>query len=317
MLVLMVAESDCKDSNKISTDFPKNYIWGLTFFSKTVSLAVFEHISQIHSWVISQQNQGFSVGFVPTMGALHPGHRSLIELAAQQCDRVVASIFVNPTQFNNPDDLLKYPRTPEADFSLLEGAGCHAVFYPSVNEMYSPGEHASSWDFGALSNSLEGHFRPGHFNGVLTIVKKLFEAVSPNKAFFGEKDFQQLALIRKMVEHESMRIEIVAAPTIREPSGLAMSSRNTRLNPKELGIAENISRVLLGAQALRGSHSPSHIQSFAEQDLRNIPGLNLEYCALVRASDFEPLQDWSDGKSVLLVAAFVGDVRLIDNVLFE
>jgi len=311
----MVAESDCKDSNKISTDFPNNYIWGLTFFCKTVSLAVFERISQIHSWVISQRDQGHSVGFVPTMGALHAGHQSLIELAARHCDRVVASVFVNPTQFNNAEDLEKYPRTLEADLTLLKMSGCHAVFCPTVDEMYVPGEKTEHWNFGALSNSLEGKFRPGHFDGVLTIVKKLFLAVEPDKAFFGEKDFQQLAIIQRMTQAEKLPIEIIAGPTIRESSGLAMSSRNTRLSAGDKDIAQQISKVLFDAANSGKQQQPAQLEVWANSALSNIDGLTLEYCSLVKASDFEPISQWPSEKTVMLVAAFVGGVRLIDNVI--
>ena len=282
-----------------------------------MSLTVIEHISQIHSWVISQQEQGLTIGFVPTMGALHAGHQSLIELAASRCDLVVASVFVNPTQFNNPDDLLKYPRTLQADLKALEESGCHVVFCPEVNEMYTPGEQTRHWDYGALSNSLEGHFRPGHFDGVLTIVKKLFAAVSPDKAFFGEKDFQQLALIRRMTLDEGLPIEIIAAPTIREVSGLAMSSRNMRLNDQERATAIHISRVLLGAQKTGRSLNPSELEKEAQQSLNSIPNLETEYCALVQASDLEPVLNWTQEKTVMLVAAYVGGVRLIDNVIIE
>jgi pantoate--beta-alanine ligase len=280
-----------------------------------VSLAVFERISQIHSWVISQRDQGHTIGFVPTMGALHAGHQSLIELATGHCDRVVASVFVNPTQFNNAEDLKKYPRTLEADLALLEKSGCHAVFCPSIDEMYEPGEQTQRWDFGALSNRLEGEFRPGHFDGVLTIVKKLFLATEPNKAFFGEKDFQQLAIIKRMTEVEKLPIEIIAGPTIRENNGLAMSSRNTRLSEDEKIIALHISRVLLESARSGKNTDPVQLENQANADLKAIDGLRLEYCSLVNASDFEPLTQWPTEKTVLLVAAFVGEVRLIDNVI--
>lgn len=280
-----------------------------------MSLAVFERISQIHSWVISQRDQGHTIGFVPTMGALHAGHQSLIELATGHCDRVVASVFVNPTQFNNAEDLKKYPRTLEADLALLEKSGCHAVFCPSIDEMYEPGEQTQRWDFGALSNSLEGEFRPGHFDGVLTIVKKLFLATEPNKAFFGEKDFQQLAIIKRMTEVEKLPIEIIAGPTIRENNGLAMSSRNTRLSEDEKIIALHISRVLLESARSGKNTDPVQLENQANADLKAIDGLRLEYCSLVNASDFEPLTQWPTEKTVLLVAAFVGEVRLIDNVI--
>jgi pantoate--beta-alanine ligase len=280
-----------------------------------LSIAVFEHISQVDSWVNSQQQLGFSVGFVPTMGALHDGHASLVRLAAGECDKVVASIFVNPTQFNNADDLKKYPRTLEADLVILKAAGCHAVFCPAVEEMYTPEKRTEHWDFGLLSTSLEGHFRPGHFDGVLTIVKKLFQAVHPNKAFFGEKDFQQLTLIKRMVVEEEFPIEIIAAPTIRETSGLAMSSRNRRLSEEEISVANHISKALIEANHLGRSIAPGELQRQTHNHLSSVRGLKLEYCALVHAHTFEPLKEWKGEKAVLLVAAFVGETRLIDNVV--
>lgn len=282
-----------------------------------MSIAVFEHINQINRWVLAQRSQGHTVGFVPTMGALHAGHQSLIELALSQCDRVVASVFVNPTQFNNANDLLKYPRTLDADLRLLDAAGCHAVFCPEVSEMYAAEEQSSHWDYGALSNSLEGEFRPGHFDGVLTIVKKLFLAVEPNKAFFGEKDFQQLAIIRRMTREEGFPIEIIAAPTLRESSGLAMSSRNVRLSVEERISAIGISRILLSARATGRADSPEKLLHTATTGLKNERGIHLEYCALVKTSDFEPFAVWPDEPCVLLVTAYVGDVRLIDNVIID
>lgn len=280
-----------------------------------MSIAVFEHINQINRWVLAQRAQGFTVGFVPTMGALHAGHQSLVELALSQCDRVVASVFVNPTQFNNASDLLKYPRTLDADLRLLEAAGCHAVFCPAVSEMYESHEKSGHWDYGALSNSLEGLFRPGHFDGVLTIVKKLLLAVVPTKAFFGEKDFQQLALIRRMSVDEALAVEVVAAPTIRETNGLAMSSRNMRLSLGERETALTISQTLFSAASEGRNLLPQVLERRANEMLASVAGLKVEYCALVDASNFEPVHAWPNGKSVLLVAAFVGEVRLIDNVI--
>ena len=280
-----------------------------------MSLVVFEHISQVDRWVNSQQQLGLTVGFVPTMGALHAGHASLLELASKHCNRVVASIFVNPTQFNNADDLLKYPRTLEADLALLEASGCHAVFCPEIREMYSPDEHTSHWNYGPLSDSLEGFYRPGHFDGVLTIVKKLFQAVHPNKAFFGEKDFQQLMLIKRMSLEEKFPIEIIAAPTIREPSGLAMSSRNRRLTPSDLPIAIGIGKALLEAAGEGRRKPPIELLHQTQRQLQSEEHLKVEYCALVNARTFEPLADWPSERAVLLVAAFVGEIRLIDNVV--
>jgi len=279
-----------------------------------LSIAVFEHINAVNSWVAQQHKQGLRVGFVPTMGALHPGHQSLITLAKLHCDCVVASIFVNPTQFNNASDLAKYPRTPDLDLQKLEMAGCDAVFCPSVEEMY-PNTDKGHWDFGLLSNSLEGQFRPGHFDGVLTIVKKLFLAVQPDVAFFGEKDFQQLALIRRMTAEEKLPVQIVAAPTIRELSGLAMSSRNMRLSNEQMQIALHISRILFQTAEKARSQNPLHLVNQAKQAFSNLPEIKLEYFELVKASTFEPVAHWPEESCVFLIACYVGDVRLIDNVI--
>jgi pantoate--beta-alanine ligase len=279
-----------------------------------LSITVFEHISDINAWVEERHKQDKSVGFVPTMGALHAGHQSLIALAKEQCDCVVASIFVNPTQFNNPSDLEKYPRTPELDLQKLSATGCHAVFCPSIDEMY-PNSEKGHWDFGVLSNSLEGYFRPGHFDGVLTIVKKLFAAVPADRAFFGEKDFQQLALIRRLTEVERLPIEIVAAPTIREDSGLAMSSRNIRLDANQMKTATSISRILFKAAENARTHNPVDLVNIALGEFAAIPEIKLEYFALVVASSFEPVTHWPKEPCVFLVACYVGDVRLIDNVI--
>lgn len=281
-----------------------------------MSLTVFEHISDIRTWVELQHKQGKSVGFVPTMGALHAGHQSLITLAKQHCDSVVASIFVNPTQFNNASDLEKYPRTLQADLEKLAASGCEAVFCPSVQEMYPTGEKGH-WDFGLLTHSLEGHFRPGHFDGVLTIVKKLFEAVPADQAFFGEKDYQQLAIIRRMVLEEQIPVNIVAAPTIRESSGLAMSSRNQRLNAQELRVAANISRILAECVALAGELPPQKIVQHGRSSFSAIPELKLEYFELVEADTFAPLTDILQKPCVLLVACYLGEVRLIDNMIMR
>jgi pantoate--beta-alanine ligase len=282
-----------------------------------LSTTVFENIKQVRQWVRDEQMSGRIVGFVPTMGALHRGHITLVEEARRQCDRVVVSIFVNPTQFNNPHDLLKYPRTFEKDLGMLEAAGCDVLFHPEVNEMY-PQQALRHWDFGALSNSLEGHFRPGHFDGVLTIVEKLFIAVPANKAFFGEKDFQQLALIKKMTEHLQLGIEIVGCPLIREDNGLALSSRNMRLGETEKKIALAISKTLFAMSDLRGSMMPTALIDYGLSMLANTEGLETEYLAIVDAETFEPLKDWSDSLSpIILVAAWVGGVRLLDNVILS
>lgn len=248
------------------------------------------------------------------MGALHSGHTSLVEAAALDGSFVVASIFVNPTQFNNPNDLLHYPRTPEQDVSMLEAAGCGAVFMPSVDEMY-PNMGKGHWDYGILSSSLEGKFRPGHFDGVLTIVKRLFEIVMPDFAYFGEKDFQQLAHIRRFTEEEMPSIKVVGMPTVREEDGLAKSSRNMRLNPEQRSLAAHIPRILFDMREKRNDFSPAELEAYGRSQFELIHDIRLEYLEIVDRETFAPLPDWGEPfQPVLLVAAYVGDVRLIDNL---
>ena len=210
---------------------------------------VYNFIVDIQRFVEEKHNLGLKVGFVPTMGALHEGHLSLINRAKKDNDIVVSSVFVNPIQFNNPTDLEKYPRTPERDIEKLEQAGCDAVFMPSVDEMY-PEKVEEHYDFGDLERVMEGACRPRHFNGVAIVVRKLFEIVTPDRAYFGEKDFQQLAIIKKMVQNLNMNLEIVPCPIIRENDGLAMSSRNVRLNETERAIAPQIFATLNDATSI-------------------------------------------------------------------
>lgn len=278
---------------------------------------IFSTIEDLKSCLSAFKEKEQSIGFVPTMGALHQGHLSLIAKAGSECDIVVASIFVNPTQFNNPDDLKKYPRTVERDLELLGNQGCDVVFIPSVEEMY-PTPYKGHWDYGILSSSLEGHFRPGHFDGVLTIVKRFFEIVEPTKAYFGEKDFQQLAHIRRMAREEMPQIAIVGCPTTREEDGLAMSSRNMRLTPEERETALNISRILFEMKDKKADLSPAELEDYGRTQLDLIPGLRLEYLEIVDASTFAPVPDWDElFNPIALVAVYIGDIRLIDNLSLQ
>jgi pantoate--beta-alanine ligase len=281
-----------------------------------LSLTVFESINDVRSWVREAKAHGATVGFVPTMGALHHGHISLIERAKEQCEKVVVSIFVNPTQFNNPEDLKKYPRHLEQDSAMLAAAGCDVLFHPSVLEMYPKPGQKKHWDFGPVSKTLEGEFRPGHFDGVLTIVQKLFEAVEPDMAFFGEKDFQQLTLIKKMTIQEKLPVEVVACPSIRESTGLAMSSRNMRLSKEEYQNAHAISRTLFFMKENQALYTPGELENKGQQMLASSPGVQMEYLRIVDSETFLPLREWNvEVKPVVLVAAFVGEVRLIDNII--
>lgn len=258
-------------------------------------------------------SEGKSVGFVPTMGALHEGHMALVERAHQTCDVVVVSVFVNPTQFNNPADLDHYPRTPEKDATLLEQHGCDIAFFPSVEEVYPKDFHAPEVPLGRLDQVMEGEFRPGHFKGVVQVVYRLFSIVEPTKAFFGLKDFQQVSVIRFMTNYLQLPVEIVPCPTLRESSGLAMSSRNMRLSEQQREEAVVIYKTLSLAKSLSGTHTPDETKKRA-LELFSESSLQLEYFTIAHPDTLEELHDeWVNGATAC-IAAFCGEVRLIDNL---
>ena len=261
---------------------------------------------------------GRRVALVPTMGALHAGHLQLVQAAAAHCDEVVASIFVNPTQFNSAEDFRLYPRVPEADAALLAPAGCTALFAPSVTEMY-PRPTVLRFDFGPLERVMEGAHRPGHFNGVATVVSKLFHLARPHRAYFGQKDWQQVAVVRQLVADLSFDLEIVTCPTIREADGLAMSSRNRRLDPAARAVAPLLYQVLAAAAAaVRQDKAPAQVQAEAETALAREPQVTVEYVEVADAQTLQPLAGYAPGRAVVLcIAAHVGGVRLIDNVVVE
>lgn len=264
-----------------------------------------------------RRQDGKTIGFVPTMGALHRGHITLVERCAAENDTCVVSIFVNPTQFNNPEDLRLYPRTPEEDYALLETAGADIVFAPPVEEIY-PEADIRIFDFGLLDKVMEGAFRPGHFNGVAQVVSKLFAFVEPHRAYFGEKDFQQLAIIKEMVKQQAFPVEIVGAPTVREQSGLAMSSRNQRLSEGQRGQASGIYRILKESTLRTGELSPDQMVRFVTGSINNIPGLQVEYFAIVDGDSLQPVASWADsGNIVGAIAVYCGEVRLIDNIRYR
>lgn len=257
------------------------------------------------------------VGFVPTMGALHAGHISLVKQAVSQNDLTVVSIFVNPTQFNDPNDLNRYPRNLEADLKLLETTGCHFVFAPEVNEIY-PEPDTRKFDFGYLQSAMEGKHRPGHFNGVAQVVSKLFEMVKPDKAYFGLKDFQQLAIIQKMVEMLEMPVEIVPCDIIREENGLAMSSRNELLTELERKNAALIYKTLLAAQNHTSKKSVKELEKWVIKTLNKNPFLNVEYFEIVDFENLQPVKSWSHQRKIIgCIAVFCGKVRLIDNLVLN
>lgn len=253
------------------------------------------------------------------MGALHEGHLSLVERCRKECDTVVVSIFVNPTQFNDPKDLETYPRTEEEDLKLLEKAGVDFVFAPSVAEVY-PEPDTRIFDFGPLERVMEGAFRPGHFNGVAQVVSRLFEIVKPDKAYFGEKDFQQLAIIRRMVSDLGLNVEIVGCPIVRETDGLAKSSRNMLLTPEARKAAPGIYKVLSEAVSLAesGSYGVTEIKERIVRFINEIAPLEAEYVEIVDAATLQPVQSWGDGHRIgdlrCCVAVQAQKVRLIDNV---
>ncbi|WP_431441669.1 pantoate--beta-alanine ligase [Bacteroides hominis] len=261
--------------------------------------------------------QGKKVGLVPTMGALHAGHASLVKRSVNENEVTVVSVFVNPTQFNDKNDLVKYPRTLDADCKLLEACGATYTFAPSVEEMY-PEPDIRQFSYAPLDTVMEGAFRPGHFNGVCQIVSKLFEAVKPHRAYFGEKDFQQLAIIHEMVRQMQFDLEIVGCPIVREEDGLALSSRNARLSAEERENALKISQTLFKSRTFADTHTVSETQKFVEDAIAAAPGLRLEYFEIVDGNTLQKVGNWDQTSyAVGCITVFCGDVRLIDNIKYK
>ena len=285
--------------------------------SQTVyKVLTFSSIDEIRNWLDIQRKAGKSIGFVPTMGALHRGHTSLIEKAKTENDIVAASIFVNPTQFNNPADLQNYPRTPEEDYRLLLESHTDVLFSPSVDEVYSPKLHnAQVLDIGQLGTVMEGEHRPGHFAGVIQIVSRLFDIINPDSAYFGEKDFQQLAVIRFMTKQMNYKIEIIGCPTVRESTGLAMSSRNLRLTEKGRVDASEIYTSLLSAKAQYKKSLPVLIKQHVVSSIEKDGNLKVEYIEIADEETLQPVSSWDQHQHCRIFAAvFCEGIRLIDNV---
>ncbi len=256
------------------------------------------------------------VGFVPTMGALHNGHLSLVRQAVAENGVVVVSIFVNPTQFNDPKDLERYPRTLEADLKLLEPTGCKIVFAPNAKEVY-PEPDTRKFDFGQLEKVMEGKHRPGHFNGVAQVVSKLFDMVKPDKAYFGLKDFQQLAIIKNMVKQLQLPVQIVPCEIVREKSGLAMSSRNELLTSEQKENATVISKTLFKAKELTEQKSVEELTNWVTETVNKNPFLDVEYFEIVDDEQLQPVKSWDEEKTkVGCIAVHCGEIRLIDNFVF-
>ena len=259
-------------------------------------------------------SHGSTVGFVPTMGALHAGHVSLVNRAKEANDVVVASIFVNPTQFNDPKDLSNYPRTIEADKLLLEAAGCDILFLPSVEEMY-PTPELLDMDFGLLETVMEGAFRPGHFRGMATVVSKFFNMVNPDSAYFGEKDFQQLAIIREMNRRQLNGIEIVGCETLREPSGLAMSSRNIHLTEEERWNSGIIYKALQEAATIFPEKGATFTADRVKKMIEEVASFKVQYIEFVDSFTLQPIENRHPGKEErVCVAVLTTKTRLIDNI---
>lgn len=281
-------------------------------------MKIFDDIQALQSFVSQCKSEGKTVGFVPTMGALHAGHVSLVEQALRDCDVCIVSVFVNPTQFNDPKDLETYPRTLEADCDRLREAGATAVFAPSVEIMYPANEHIrNDYAVGRVAEVMEGAYRPGHFQGVMQVVQRLFELVQPDTAFFGQKDFQQVAVIRAMCRLISSPVHIVDCPIVREHDGLALSSRNVRLTSEQRSYAPNIYRVLSESLSYAKSHSPAETVAWVVEAINAIPTLRVEYFEIVDSLSLESISSWSDSPQPHgCITVFCGEVRLIDNISY-
>lgn len=273
---------------------------------------IFRKKAALSLW-LSQLESGRSIGFVPTMGALHEGHMSLITSAKQNCDCVVASVFVNPTQFNNTEDLDKYPRDPAQDIEMLTKAGCDALYLPEVADVYDSKEDFA-FDLGNIGQVFEGPLRPGHFSGVVNVCKRLFDLVRPTDVFFGQKDFQQCAVIQKMLLHYQLKINFHRCPIVREPDGLAMSSRNVRLDPESRLLAPTLFRIMSEMTASAHQYAPESLTERIQNQLKKYPEFVVDYVALVDTSDLNPIYQWNR-ESVLLVTVILGKVRLLDNII--
>ncbi|HEY9048662.1 MAG TPA: pantoate--beta-alanine ligase [Ohtaekwangia sp.] len=281
-------------------------------------MEIFKQIAPLKAFINAQKHRGQSIGLVPTMGALHAGHLSLIEASKKQNSITVCSIYVNPTQFNNPADLLKYPRTFDKDTLLLEKVECDAVFYPESTEMY-PEKSLIKFDFSHLDKVMEGKFRPGHFSGVALVVSKLFNIVEPDHAYFGQKDWQQFAVIRQLVDELKFNLTLHSQPTSRETDGLAMSSRNQRLNEQQRRDAIVFHQSLLAAKdALRAGKSITEARAIVKEILEQKPGIKLEYFEVAESKNLNLLENVKDSdQPIMCIAGFVGEIRLIDNMFLN
>ena len=284
-------------------------------------MEILRTISELKAYSEKARKEGKSIGLVPTMGALHKGHLSLMEKAVRDNDIAIASIFVNPIQFNNPADLAAYPHTEEADCRLLSDAGVSAAFIPTVDEIYPkalPGD-VKHYDLGEVAEVMEGAYRPGHFQGVAAIVDRLMRWSAADRAYFGEKDFQQIAVVRRMTETEGIDIEIIACPIVRESDGLALSSRNVRLSESQRNMAPGIFKALKDSVEYSMTHSPKETIDEVVRVVNDIPECKVEYFSIVDADTLQPVEDWSKVSRRIqgCITVYCGDVRLIDNIQYR
>lgn len=282
-------------------------------------MKIINTVAALQHAVTEAKQQGLSVGLVPTMGALHEGHASLIRQSVAENQLTVVSVFVNPTQFNDPKDLQHYPRTFEADAQLIASLGGDIVFAPSVEEVY-PQEDKRVFSYPPIDTVMEGARRPGHFNGVCQIVSKLFDMVTPDRAYFGEKDFQQIAVVRAMMKDLGYTFQLVPCPIVREASGLALSSRNALMSDEERKLATNIYRILRESVTLSSSHSVAETQQFVVEQLNALDGLEVEYYEIVNGETLQAVTSWEDAPHIQgCITVFCGSrpVRLIDNIAYR
>lgn len=281
-------------------------------------MKIIETVAALRQEIKAVRESGKSIGLVPTMGALHEGHRSLVERARRENDFVVVSVFLNPTQFNNKEDLRTYPRTAERDAAMLEACGVDVAFMPTVAEIY-PEPDTRVFHLGPVAEVMEGAMRPGHFNGVCQIVSKLFDFSQPTRAYFGEKDFQQIAVIRAMMAQEGFDFEIVQCPCVREDDGLAKSSRNVRLTPQVRLVAPEIYRTLKESQRFASlNHSVEQTHDWVVATINAWPEMEVEYFSIVDGNTLQPVADWDSSDYIVgCITVYCGDVREIDNITYK
>lgn len=282
-------------------------------------MQIIESVGELLKFVEQAKEKGIKTGLVPTMGALHGGHLSLVKKSREDNDVTMVSIFVNPVQFNNPEDLATYPRQPEEDFKLLAREGVDIVFAPTVEEIYPENfDRSRQFDLGKVAEVMEGKFRPGHFQGVALVVSRLFQLCRPTRAYFGMKDFQQIAVIRQMVRSEGLDVQIVPCPIVREDSGLALSSRNQLLDAEEKREAAEIHKTLQLSKSMLTGHTPEEIIKWVEDRLNAKDGFKVEYFEIVDGKTLLPIERWDEAEYIVgCITVYVGSVRLIDNIEYK